>query len=115
MADQKGFVRLNHEQKRVLKALKVLDGHEGGFREVSENGIGRISAVRVMPALYELSEMGYVVITNDEHGPSYINLSTWTYCYRREYFMNLVVPAFLQMLGGVSGGLVVWCLGRLFQ
>ena len=116
MADQQGFVRLNKEQKRLLRALKPLDGVEGGLARISAEGVKGFEPIRALPVLYELRELNYVLITNDEQGdPCYVCLSSWAYCYRWEYFMNLVVPVILQMLGGVSGGFVVWLLTKLSE
>ena len=116
MAEKKGFVRLNREQKRLLELLKSLDGIEGGFGKLSIEGVRDFQPVRTLPTLHELAQLGYVTVLYDEHGsPFCINLSSWAYCYRWEYFMNLVLPVLLQMLGGVSGGLVVWVLGRVLQ
>jgi len=114
MADEKGFVRLNREQKRVLDALKPFDGVEGGLPKISEDGkLGR-DVTRDLPIVDELEELGYVTFRKNEEGRiEFVSLSSWAYCYRREYFMNLFVPTLLQMLGGISGGLVVWLLTKL--
>ena len=116
MNHKQGFVRLNHEQKRILDLIKANDGYHRFFAELeTEYAFEGLSYERVIPVVTELQDLGYLKIIEDDNGlPVGLGLSSWAYCYGWEYFINLVLPTILSVLSGVSGGLVVWLLTRLF-
>lgn len=114
MTDKKGFVRLNREQKRVLELIKPFDG-DGEFFTKAVGGELGAPFDRVIPVMWELHDLGYLTVLGERDGENYVALSSWAYCYRWEYFVHIVLPALVNGLAGVSGGLVVWLLTHLLS
>lgn len=114
MEGKQGFVRLNPRQKEVLELVKPFDGNEEFFPKVRAGQIGNIAFEQLVPILGELQDCGYLTIIVVDGEPRYIALSSWAFCYRHEYLVNVALPALVNGLAGVSGGLVVWLLTRLF-
>ena len=113
MAEKKGFVRLNPKQKEVLELIQPLDGDVEFFSKVRSGALG-IPYERLLPVLGELQDLGYVTILIQDGDPYCVSLASWAYCYRHEYLVNICLPAIVNGLAGVSGGLVVWMLTNLF-
>lgn len=117
------FVRLNVRQRAFLDAIKVWDDDPKFFDKLSKGSVSVLgmpeSKVRMMA--YELDDAGYLKLLFTELNgrakgldPLGFTLSSDAFCYRHEYCVNLVLPVLLQLLGGVSGGLAVWLLTRVF-
>lgn len=114
MGNYQGFIRLNPKQKVIMKSVEPYDGQEGFFDKVERGEIAGLDFTRTLPLLGELEEIGYIKIIFDGSTPKYIAISSTWYCYRREYLFHIALPAIVNGLAGVSGGLIVWLLTHIF-
>lgn len=122
--DAKGeFVRLNRRQRAVLRVLKPYAGVPDFFEKLG-NGEVRVAGMEpgsVLAACEELQGTGYLTLRANGVGKvdrrlnpaASFDLSTVCDCYRSEHFHYVMLPVLLQLVGGASGGLVVWLLSLL--
>ncbi len=113
MPQNQGFVRLNVVQKDVLELVKPFDADVEFFAKVSRGDVGGMRLEKLVPILGELQDAGYLTVVEEDGKPLCMALSSWALCYRREYLLDIVLPALVRGLAGVSGGLVVWLLTKL--
>ena len=117
------FVRLNRRQRVVLERLKSFDGDPELIDKVASGSADVLGmdpgALQV--AIRELGDIGYLTVlyrgapSREDRAVVGAKLHSVAFCYRWEYFVNLVLPAGAQFLGGISGGLVVWMLTKVFS
>ncbi len=89
-AVDEGWLRSRFTSRSPQRAMEL---QGTGYLTLRANGVGKVDR-RLNPA-------------------ASFDLSTVCDCYRSEHFHYVVLPAVPQLVGGASGGLVVWLLSLL--